>query len=194
MIKTIGVYGAVGTYDFGDNAMMIRNINNLFSSNKNSEYIIFTPDIKATEYHCNLYINQLDLLHNIYIVDDGIKKMNPIDIEEHGIKVRVFDSDELNQQRLDNIIELWNKTYIGDLTIVDCNLIQHLKKLDLLIFNGGGYIQNGWGDRVIYFMSYINIAHSLGIPIYFLGNSFGPLHDNYLKYLSKSLLFCNKIM
>ncbi len=192
-MKTIGIYGAVGTYDFGDNAMMIKNIENIYNKNSDTKFVIFTPDIKVTRYHCEMYIKDISLLNRIKIVDDGIHFMNPIEIEEHGIKVPVFDSEDLNIQRFNNIKDLWESSFNGDISHLDYDLRNSIKELDVLVFNGGGYIYDGWGDRVVYFMTYVNIAHAMGIPVVFLGNSFGPLCKEYKYYVSKSLSLCKSI-
>lgn len=194
MRKTIGFYGAVGTYDFGDNAMMVKNIENFYSCNSELDFVIFTPDVPVTKYHCEMLIDKMDLLQRISIVGDGIKFMNPVDIEEHGVKLRVFESDKLNSKRLENIKTLWQETYSNDLSSVNKELLKHLQNIDVLVFNGGGYLYDGWGDRVIYFMAYINMAHALKKPIYFLGNSFGPLNEEYQYYFSKSLKFVETIL
>lgn len=59
----IGFYGATGSYDFGDYAMMVHNIQDIIRIKDNVEFYIITPNKYITLQNC---IDNLQNIENIY--------------------------------------------------------------------------------------------------------------------------------
>ena len=72
----IGLFGATGSYDFGDFAMMIKNLVDLYNANKNNRFFVFSLNPEKTEVCLKENISDIRLLDRIEIVDDAFIKMN----------------------------------------------------------------------------------------------------------------------
>lgn len=55
----------------------------------------------------------------------------------------------------------------NDFSVLASEFKQAFKEIDILLFNGGGYIQHSWGISIYSFMTSIEYAHILNIPVFF---------------------------
>lgn len=173
----IGFYGATGSYDFGDFAMMCENLVKLGAASGDASFVVFTPDVEVTN-DC--------LARNIH--DEGLRKKTDI------VKDDLFGIDSSPFRWLvrrllcrfpgerDRFYDwTWNRAKrFYDGTVMESPALQALESCDVLVFNGGGYIQNGWAGKVKLFLAFILAAKRVGVSVWFLGNSFGPLDDDLL--------------
>ena len=68
----IGIFGATGSYDFGDYAMMIHNIQEFYALDKEHTFTIFTLSKEITDDNLEQNITDEDLLKRIKVVDDNL--------------------------------------------------------------------------------------------------------------------------
>lgn len=186
----IGFYGATGSNDFGDYAMMVHNIQQIlqYSTNeKNIRIYVFTPNKYNTLNNLlhNL-INQKDL-DRIEIIDEPSFRVNNYQFYLEKLFNGVFDKRPITNKLFSKL----EKNYSNNLISYEFESI--IKKLDVLIFNGGGYLQYSWKEKNINFCLACIAAKRNKVPVYFLGNSFGPMFK-YDKYLKTALPYIDKVL
>lgn len=167
----IGFYGATGSNDFGDYAMMIHNINRILSIDKNSDIYIFTPDKFCT---LNNLIHNMDIdivKNNLHIVDEPNLEGTSFTDRLNYLFFKTIHKDNLLFSRFKSIEK-------KDYKYINKSFLDTVLNLDVLIFNGGGYLQESWREKNINFVVACLVAQQNNIPVYFLGNSIGPL-DKY---------------
>ena len=186
MGRKIGIAGATGNYDFGDYAMLVSNIQELYKRVPECEFIIFTISETITRELLLENILDKELLSRIEIVDDtllcgwGTNRIVAKIIEYLG----KYDCLYKN---------LYKSVKKGIETKIDIRFLKALSEIDILIFNGGGYLQFSWTYHNIRFMIEILLAKKRNKKVYFLSNSIGPM-GNYEKYVRKTLPLVDKIM
>jgi len=182
----IGLFGATGSYDFGDFAMMIKNLADLYNANKNNRFFVFSLNPEKTEVCLKENISDIRLLDRIEIVDDAFIKMNVF---------RKVISKILTPERYYTKLysELYEQSKEGISVRFPSEFLEKLKGLDICVFNGGGYFQRGWKYYNIKFCSEIQLMNKFHIPIYFLSCSIGPMYE-YDKYTRESLKYVKSIM
>lgn len=175
----IGFYGATGSFDFGDYAMMIHNLQLISAKIADVQFDIYTPNKYITLK--NLYENLLDktLLKRINIIDgpsllnDGKSRLKNL------LALKLFKSDYVLSSK-------FHKLANGNIDVLNSEFVDSIKAVDLLLFNGGGFLQQSWGQKNILFFSAIKAAKHFNKPIHFLGCSIGPM-GRFEKYLAETI-------
>lgn len=187
----IGFYGATGSYDFGDFAMMCVNLQALYEADPTAEFIIFTPSPSTTDDCLKRNIKNLELLQRIELVDDHFvpTDRNALEWFVRRATRKLLGYDSYFDKVWNNSVKVAQH---GERLRSDA--FEALSNCDVLVFNGGGYIQNGWFGNVKVFLAYILIASYMNIPIWFLGNSFGPLSEDFMSCASKALPLASGIL
>lgn len=164
----IGFYGATGSYDFGDYAMMVHNIQTILNRRPDTEIYIYTPDKYITLQM--LVDNMLDFqqLRQIKIVQEPTVLL--------GRYQRLVDKieDKLVHKR-HFFYSKYNNIKVGGEAFVNHDFMAAIKECDFLLFNGGGFLQHSWDYRNMNFAMAVMIAGSYGKSVYFLSNSVGPM-------------------
>ena len=179
MVKTkytmkIGFYGATGSWDFGDYAMMVHNIQEILSISEDSEFFVFTPDKYVT---LQVFVNNLmDLkqIRKIHIVDGPQCQIKFSIVERIAIKMHWLDYGSLCLKKVSKIYKSFCK---GDWSLLSDEFKRVIEQVDIMLFNGGGYLQYNWSIRNYHFSIAVKYAHVCGKPVYFLGNSIGPMKE-----------------
>ena len=182
----IGFYGATGSNDFGDYAMMIHNINRILSVKESSKMYIFTPDKFCT---LNNLINNIEIekvKNNIHIIEEPKIEGNSLVQRISWMFFKALHKDFLCFRRFKYISK-------NDYRYINKSFLDILDKLDVVIFNGGGYLQESWRDKNVNFAIACLVAYQKNIPVYFLGNSIGPLNQ-YEKLVMNSIKNVNGII
>lgn len=181
----IAFYGATGSSDFGDYAMVVHNIQCIANACNDTEFYIITPDKNITLKY--LYENILDgnLLKRIELVSEPII-YNPVSllIDKYCGKYlnRFYYSDKVFN-------EVLNQNY----NHINNDFLNYIKKADILVYNGGGYLQHSWKEKNIVFSIAYVIAAQMNKKVYFLGNSIGPLLS-WDKYIKQTIHYISKIL
>ena len=186
----IGIYGATGSWDFGDYCMVLNNIIQMDKHNNSTQFYIFTPNISVTREYVRNNIEDQELFNRITYIRDSLFFESKIQNYIFRIIRKILKIDLFYYRSLN----IWNKTYKGENDFIKTNIVEEIENLDVLVFNGGGYFQNSWGTRNLDFCSVINIAACSKVPVYFMGNSFGPLDNIYKKYVASSLSYARRIL
>lgn len=181
----IAFYGATGSNDFGDYAMVVHNIQCIANSCNDTEFYIITPDKYITLKY--LYENILDknLLKRIELVSE------PIVYSPINLIIDRYSEKYLNRFYYSNKVfnEVLNKNY----NHINYDFLNYIQKSDILVYNGGGYLQHSWKEKNIVFSVAYVIAAQMNKKVYFLGNSIGPLLS-YDKYINQTIHFISKIL
>lgn len=182
----IGFYGATGSNDFGDYAMMVHNINRILSEDANSNIYIFTPNKFCT---LSNLINNMEIekvKRNIHIIDEPKIEGNSLLQRLAFVFFKVLRKDFLFFRRF-NCVKKKDYRYLNNV------FLETISNLDILIFNGGGYLQESWNEKNINFAIACLVAKHKNIPVYFLGNSIGPL-GKYEKIVMETVNNVDKII
>ena len=181
----IGLYGATGSNDFGDWAMMVHNINQILLRRKDAKVYIISPNKFNT---LNILIHHFEkntIWDCIRIIDEPKLTYSP----EKMIGKKILKYLKVSNYKDKVFREVINENY----SHISPGILKIIKSLDVLIYNGGGYIQYNWHDSNIIFLMTCVIAKQNGAKVAFLGNSFGPML-NYMKYLIKTLPYIDNII
>lgn len=194
--KTVGIFGAIGRDDIGDDAILLSNLYILIK--ENYKVIIFTYDISKT---MNLLISNYFLPTNG--ISENIKIVRALDYFDRKNFVETVYSlidtliEKIFKKRL-NIFLTMYKVYIyfklklnmkGYLS-VDQYLIEYLNNIrdcSLLLFIGGGYINKYWGPMIYQFIISLSIGKEFGVPCIASGQTFGPLDVIQKKIVKKHI-------
>ena len=178
MAKTIGIFGATGSYDFGDYAMLAHNIQTLNAINPEYNFIVFTISPEVTRINLLENLINRSLMKQIQIVDDNF--ITHVKFFHHFFRFRKFQMEHL-----------YDKIRNGG--GVQEELFDAFASLDMVLFNGGGYLQHSWHYHNIKFMIEIILAKRMNKPVFFLANSVGPMMQ-YDKYTREVLPMVDSIM
>lgn len=181
----IAFYGATGSNDFGDYAMVVHNIQCIANACNDAEFYIITPDKYITLKY--LYENILDrnLLKRIELVCEPVV-YNTVDLFIDKLFGRYLNRYYYSNKVFNEVI---NKNY----NHINWEFLNYIKKADILVYNGGGYLQHSWKEKNIVFSIAYVIAAQMNKKVYFLGNSIGPLFS-YDKYIKRSIHYISKIL
>lgn len=187
----IGIFGATGSFDFGDYAMMIHNIQQLYTLNQTHSFTIFSINKSVTQETLSQNIQDTKLLKKIRIVDDNLFEEAGIDNSffsklVRGLNYRILKRDIIEKRYLkfyDNLKPVNHKSEFS----------KALAAVDLCLFNGGGYLQHSWKYHNIRFMIEIRLAKMMQIPVVFLANSVGPM-KLYDRFTRETLPLVDSIM
>lgn len=187
MNMKIGFYGATGSNDFGDYAMMVHNLQYIWQLNPCVDFDIYTPNKYNT--FKNLYDNLIEQsnLSKICIVNE------PLLI--HSEKAHLFNMifKKITKRELLSFFR-FKQLQKGKISILNPDFLKSISSVDVLLFNGGGFLQHSWGQSNLSFLAAIVAAKYYNKPVYFLGCSLGPMgvYDNCLcstiKLVDKILL------
>lgn len=190
----IGIFGATGSYDFGDYAMMIHNIQELYALDKNHTFTIYTLSKEITYDNIGQNMKDEGLLKRIKVVDDNFINENNISysfLSKVYRKIyRILKKRDIREKFYENLYRNTCKNNYGD---YGDEFINSLKDIDLCIFNGGGYLQNSWQYHNIRFMAEIQLAKKMNKPVIFMANSVGPM-ARYDSYTRETLPLVDHIM
>lgn len=189
----IGIFGATGSYDFGDYAMMIHNIQELYALDPKHTFTIFTLSKEVTNDNLEENIIDEDLLERIRVVDDNLIDNNIS--YNFGPKVyrkiyRILKKRDIRESYYE---ELYKNICENDYGNIGNEFLNTLMDVDLCIFNGGGYLQNSWQYHNIRFMAEIQLAKKIDKPVVFMSNSVGPM-ARYDRYTRETLPLVDYIM
>ena len=185
-MKNIGFYGATGSNDFGDYAMMVHNILQIIHVEEEAHIYIFSPNKYNTLHNLCENMDWSTIKKHITIVDELRWSYKNKYLRFLEKVLRLKHIEVLQKRNFEKLLK-------GDLKQVPFDFIELIKNIDVLIFNGGGYVQHNWFDKNIIFLASCVIAKQHGVKVYFLGNSIGPMFK-YNYYLEKTLPFIDKIL
>lgn len=187
---SIGIYGATGSYDFGDYCMLVDNIIKLDRALAGSRFFVFTPDASITNDNIQENILDNELLSRISSVDDGVYTSRETMSDKFSRRIRYAGS----QEGYDAAVMCIDSICKNGTDMLPDDLKKVFNNLDLMIFNGGGYFQNSWKSLNIDFSLYILISKMYGIPVFIMGNSFGPLEDTLSSFVFPTLSLVDGII
>ena len=169
----IGIFGATGSYDFGDYAMMIHNIKELYALDQEHTFTIYTLSKEITCNNIEQNIKDEGLLKRIKVVDDNFINENNLSYDflskVYRKIYRIIKKRDIREKFYENLYKNTCKDDFGD------EFIDSLNAVDLCLFNGGGYLQNSWQYHNIRFMAEIQLAKKMNKPVIFMSNSVGPM-------------------
>ena len=187
----IGIFGATGSYDFGDYAMMIHNIQELYALDQEHIFTIYTLSKEITYENLEQNIKDKRLLKRINVVEDSFINENNISYDflakVYRKMYRILKKRDIREKFYEN---LYKNTCIND---YGDEFTNSLKDVDLCLFNGGGYLQNSWQYHNIRFMAEIQLAKKMNKPVIFMSNSVGPM-AKYDRYTRETLPLADYIM
>ncbi len=185
-MKIIGLYGATGSSDFGDYAMMVHNVQDILELSDDVEISIFTPDKNMTLQNLNDNLLNQYLMNRIKVVEEPKIRRKFIEKAIDYICNKLINKKPFFESK-------YKKTISGKLDYLNCEFLNSIKKLDVMLFNGGGYLQHSWRYSNNIFALQMVVAGYLGKPVYMLGNSIGPMKK--WKYcIADALPYINEIM
>lgn len=181
----IGIFGATGSYDFGDFAMMVHNIQELYALDSEHKFTIYTLSKEITYDNIERNISDEGLLKRIKVIDDNFineKDMSYSLLSKVYRKLyRILKKRDVRENIYENLYKNTCKNDYGE--DYGDEFIHSLMDVDLCLFNGGGYLQNSWQYHNIRFMAEIQLAKKLNKPVIFMSNSVGPMarYDRYTR-------------
>lgn len=182
MSKAIGLFGAIGYDDKGDDALLLCNVESFVKLNY--RIIIFTNNIAKT---ANLLkINDLLPPNGI---SDNIKIVESLGyyIDKSCNFFRYIDIflDKLFKKRLNFFktiycVFLCYKLFLHIKGYAPINqflrsYLRNIKECSLLLFIGGGYLNRYWGARIYQFIISLIIGKKFNLVTVASGQTFGPL-------------------
>lgn len=194
--KTIGIFGAIGRDDMGDDALLLSNVDSLIKHNY--KVIIFTYNISKT---INLLISNNLLPTNG--ISKNIKIVKALDyfdrknfIEYVGTVIDTF-LEKIFKKRL-NILQTIYKGFIHYKLILNIKgylpvnqylreYLNNIKECSLLLFIGGGYMNKYWGQMIYQFIISLSIGKEFNIPCIASGQTFGPFDAIQKKIVKKHI-------
>ena len=182
----IGFYGATGSNDFGDYAMMVHNIQSVLKKHPDYEIYVFTPNKYNTLKNLVDNIINFEMLKSIKIVEEPIITRSFYKKIIDHVCFKFFNKYYYIDKAFNNICK-------GDYSLLNWEFIETIKKIDIMVFNGGGYLQHSWGKYNIFFAISYTVAAKFNKPVYFLGNSIGPM-QNWEHYIKDTINYVDKIM
>jgi polysaccharide pyruvyl transferase WcaK-like protein len=162
----IGFTGATGCVDFGDYAMLVNNINQIKSRASDTEFCIFSYNGQNT--HKALQAN--GVVGECTIVDDVLACMG----EDYGNVPNSALIEESIEQFNTRWKELFDECISGTIHPKLEPLIKELSTCDLLLFNGGGYLNQNWIYRVYAFLIIIVLAERSAVRVVMMPQTYGP--------------------
>ena len=187
----IGIFGATGSYDFGDYSMMIHNIKELYALDQEHTFTIYTLSKEITCNNIEQNIKDEGLLKRIKVVDDNFINENNLSYDflskVYRKIYRIIKKRDIREKFYENLYKNTCKDDFGD------EFIDSLNAVDLCLFNGGGYLQNSWQYHNIRFMAEIQLAKKMNKPVVFMSNSVGPM-TRYDRYTRETLPLVDYIM
>ncbi|HBI72886.1 MAG TPA: hypothetical protein DDY59_06835 [Lachnospiraceae bacterium] len=187
--KTIGLFGAIGYDDMGDDALLLSNLEAF--EQKGYNIVIFSNNTSRTK---NL------LISNGFLTDSSISNKTRIVknlnyyIKSHQLYMVVdIIVNRLLKSSYD-IVRTVNYYYVANKICKELDrkdmsnsqyleYITNIKECSLILFIGGGYMNKYWGYHIYQFINALSIADKLGIPCVASGQTFGPFD-----YLQKSIV------
>lgn len=172
-----GLYGATGSPDFGDWAMMVLNTRRLLLLGEESEVAVYTQDCQLTRRYLIDNIGDLDLLERVSVEKEPSLVRDRTALFLDRVTGKVAGLRPIEEHRFHALLA-------GNLGVLPESFIESLRGLDVLVFSGGGYLQHGWGHKNLQFMAAFWAAGSiLSKPVYFLGCSIGPMgrYEHYIR-------------
>lgn len=188
----IGFYGATGSSDFGDYAMMIHNIQEMLLKRNDCEFYIFTPDKYLTLQ--NMVNNLIDIknIYKMHVVQEPRFSESKID-KIYNYIGRITGNEKIIKRKRKSIENKYRKFVCGDEHLICEEVLDTIMNIDVFVFNGGGYLQRGWAESNYSFSMAAILAHRYGKEVYFLGNSIGPM-GKYEMVLSDMLPCVKQLM
>ena len=190
----IGIFGATGSYDFGDYAMMIHNIQELYALDQRHTFTIYSLSKEVTYANLEQNIRDDELLNRIKVVDDNFINENDISYSFLSLvyrkMYRILKKRDVREKFYE---KLYKKTCENDYANYGEEILDSLKAIDLCLFNGGGYLQNSWQYHNIRFMAEVQLAKKMDKPVVFMSNSIGPM-ARYDRYTRETLPLVDYIM
>ena len=194
--KTIGIFGAIGRDDMGDDALLLSNVDSLIKHNY--KVIIFTYNISKT---INLLISNNLLPTNG--ISENIKIVKALDYFDRKKIIEYIDTiidtflEKIFKKRL-NILQTIYKGFIHYKLILNINgylpinqylreYLNIIKECSLLLFIGGGYMNKYWGQGIYQFIISLSIGKEFNIPCIASGQTFGPLDAIQKKIVKKHI-------
>ena len=182
----IGFYGATGSWDFGDYAMMVHNIQEIWNLVEDSEFYIFSPDKYITLQALTDNLLDITKIRKIHVVEEPKFAL--------GRAEKLIDKAEYKFLKNHYLYAGKYRAFCGgDMSLLPQEFVEAVGQIDILLFNGGGYLQHSWHVSNYIFATAIRYAHSKGKPVYFLGNSVGPMKQ-YDQVIRDSIQYVDRMM
>lgn len=166
-MKTIGYVGPFGDSNFGDYAMLVNNIYDI----DNKDIVIFTYNKSLVESVSDYYLKD----YNTEIVE-VISREIPLITTGKSFKIEYDNYVNIPMEVIDKILNY-------------DEIVTKIRKIDILVVNGGGFLNHFWNAKHRQFklfsiMAVILAAEQLNKKIVFLGNTYGPFGESaeFYKY------------
>jgi polysaccharide pyruvyl transferase WcaK-like protein len=174
----IGFTGATGCVDFGDYAMLANNIHHIKNRSPESEFCIFSYN--AANTHDALIANEV--MDHCTIIDDALAMMG----DDYGN----VPNSALNAADVDTISKKWKLLFdvcsSGEVPLQLEPLVVALSECDVLLFNGGGYLNKNWLFRVYAFLIIILLARKADTRVIMLPQTYGPFAEDSLNDVTRA--------
>jgi polysaccharide pyruvyl transferase WcaK-like protein len=176
----VGFVGPFGDSNFGDYGMLINNINDIDIE----DVTIFTYNIPLLNKLAHKYLRNYNLdLCEVNLIPET----NPTELQKcEGYTIEYNCYPETPFEILKRVQNYQD-------------IIDKIKRIDVLVVNGGGYFNHLWNakhrrSRLLSIMVPILIANQLKKRIVFMGNTYGPFEDssnffgNFFNYLDNCIV------
>jgi len=176
----VGFVGPFGDSNFGDYGMLINNIYDI----KAKDITIFSYNIPLISKLAQKYLNNYNLsLCEVNLVSE------PNSIVTHNCKEYTIEYNNYPDTPFEILKKVRNYQEI----------LEHIRRIDVLVVNGGGYFNHLWNakhrrTRLLSIIAPILIANQLKKKIVFMGNTYGPFEEstnffgNFFNYLDDCII------
>jgi len=198
--RTIGLFGAIGYDDIGDDAILLANIDAL--RNKNYKLIIFSRNQKKT----NILLEKEGFINNDHNFNQ-IQVVESLDVylsrKSNIFRYIDFIIDEIFDKLFRVRLGLFNSFYFLTLSyrlkniyrnrknkkekFLFADFISNIENCSVIFFIGGGYFNKHLGHKINQFLLALDIANYLSKPIIASGQTFGPLNIIQKKLFKKRI-------
>ena len=198
--KTIGLFGTIGYDDYGDDALLICNVEEL--QKRSYEIIIFSQNIAKTT---NILIsNGLLPVNGISNQIKIVKDLNSYVDEKNLLNYLDFPIDFFLNKYFNTKLDVFKTLYYKYLhyKLTNClngisgkneflsQYLNDLSKCSLILFMGGGYFNKYHGVKIYSHITALSLMARMGKKTVAYGQTFGPLSQSQTKFVKK---YINKL-
>jgi polysaccharide pyruvyl transferase WcaK-like protein len=173
----IGITGATGCVDFGDYAMLVNNMHHIHGDNDAVEFVVFTYN----QGNARSAIEENYSSKNYTLCDDPLALM--------GTAYGNLPNSEIDDEARVMYTEKWEslfQSYVrGENVEQLAALTKQIRECDVLVFNGGGYLNKNWLFRIYAFLLMIVIAKREKVKVVMFPQTYGPFDDASLKSIKE---------
>ena len=183
---TIGIVGALGTGDLGDEAMLVALKNELAAEHQNLEFVCFTTDPKVTYLHTG--VRSFPLLDNVLRNNlfsmifrnlGKLEKLMTVLLKKSNLISETHNGEFLMRIFYISFTPIWyhlTKSYFS--MFVSRGIQRHIEKIEncnLIMYQGGAYL-NSWNikSRIYMYLFPAYVAKKKDIAVVGTGLNLGP--------------------